>query len=62
MEINKCSEEEARQEIERISEDNQITGNDIDWTDEDEEQETQNEDEDEEEEKKPIGFRNGDDK
>ena len=32
MEINKCSEEEARKEMERIAEDSQITGNDIDWT------------------------------
>ena len=32
MEINKCSEEEARKEMEKIAEDSQITGNDIDWT------------------------------
>lgn len=32
MEINKCSEEEARKEIEKIAEDSQITGADIDWT------------------------------
>lgn len=62
MEINKCSEEEACKEIEKIAEDNQITGSDIDWTDEDEEQESQNENEDEEEEKRPIGFGNGDNK
>ena len=33
MEINKCSEEEAQKELERIAGDNKITGQDIDWTD-----------------------------
>ena len=32
MEINKCSEAEAKKELERIAEDNQITGQDVDWT------------------------------
>nr|DAN00484.1 MAG TPA: portal protein [Caudoviricetes sp.] len=32
MEINKYSEKEALKELERIREDNQITGQDIDWT------------------------------
>lgn len=32
MEINKCSEQEAQKELERIAEDGQITGQDIDWT------------------------------
>lgn len=32
MEINKCSEEEAKKELARIAEENQITGQDIDWT------------------------------
>lgn len=32
MEINKCSEQEAQEELERIRKDNQITGQDIDWT------------------------------
>ena len=32
MEINKCSEQEAQEELERIRQDNQITGQDIDWT------------------------------
>lgn len=32
MEINKCSEAEALKELERIRKDNQITGQDIDWT------------------------------
>ena len=53
MEINKCSEEEAREELERIAEDGQITGQDIDWTDgegeEEERQEEEQEDEEEEE-------------
>ncbi len=33
MEINKCTEEEARKELERITQEGQITGQDIDWTD-----------------------------
>ena len=33
MEINKCTEEEALKELKRIAEDNQITGQDVDWTD-----------------------------
>lgn len=36
MEINKCSEEDARKEMEKIAEDNQISGQDIDWTDREE--------------------------
>ncbi len=32
MEINKCSEADAKKELERIAEDNQITGQDVDWT------------------------------
>ena len=32
MDINKCSEKEAKKELERIAGDNQITGQDIDWT------------------------------
>ena len=32
MEINKYSESEAMEELKRIKEDNQITGQDIDWT------------------------------
>lgn len=37
MEINKCSEEEAKKELDRIAEDGQITGQDIDWTQTDDE-------------------------
>ena len=33
MEINKCSEDEALEELERIKEDGQVTGQNIDWTD-----------------------------
>lgn len=33
MEINKCDEAEAEKELERIAGDNQITGQDVDWTD-----------------------------
>lgn len=33
MEINKCDEMEAEKELERIAGDNQITGQDVDWTD-----------------------------
>lgn len=32
MEINKCSEGDAKKELERIASDGQITGQDIDWT------------------------------
>lgn len=32
MEINKCTELEAKKELKRIAGDNQITGQDIDWT------------------------------
>lgn len=32
MEINKCSEADAQKELDRIREDGQITGQDIDWT------------------------------
>ncbi len=32
MEINKCSEAEAKKELERIAEDGQITAQDVDWT------------------------------
>ena len=32
MEIEKCSEADAKKELERIAEDNQITGQDVDWT------------------------------
>ena len=39
MEINKCSEAEAKKELERIAEDNQITGQDIDWTQSDRQEE-----------------------
>lgn len=37
MEIEKCSEPTAKKEMEKIAEDNQITGQAIDWTDTDEE-------------------------
>lgn len=33
MEINKCTEEAAKKELERINKEGQITGQDIDWTD-----------------------------
>lgn len=55
MEINKCSETDAKKELERIGQDGQITGQDIDWTQEDE-------GEGEEEggtEKNHVGFRKG---
>lgn len=35
MEINMCSEDEAQKELERIAKDGQITGQDIDWTQQD---------------------------
>ena len=33
MEIEHCSEDEAKKELERIMQDRQVTGQDIDWTD-----------------------------
>ena len=59
VEINKCSEEEARKELGRIAEDSQITGNDIDWTNMDQENPEEEEPEDQKK-KNPIGFRGGD--
>lgn len=38
MEINKCSEAEAKKELQRIAEDGQITGQDVDWTQGDKEE------------------------
>ncbi len=32
MEVNKCSEKDAEKELEKIAEENQISGQDIDWT------------------------------
>ena len=50
MEINKCTEPEARKELKRIAEENQITGRDIDWIggdEEDEQEQTSGDDEEE---------------
>lgn len=55
MEINKCSEAEAKKELELIARDGQITGQDIDWTAGDGDQE---EDADESAEE-PAGGRDG---
>ena len=33
MEIEHCSEDEAKKELDRILQDRQVTGQDIDWTD-----------------------------
>ena len=45
MEINKCSEEEAQKELERIAKEEQITGENIDWTDlEDKDEQEQKDD------------------
>lgn len=41
MEINKCSKAEAKKELELIAGDNQITGQDVDWTDQDGEDEAE---------------------
>lgn len=43
MEINKCTKEEALKELKRIAEDNQITGQDVDWTDMDEDEKPEEE-------------------
>lgn len=53
MEVNKCTEEEAREEIRRMAEDSQITGQDVDWTEGDlNESEPENGDTEEVEEEK----------
>lgn len=53
MEIHKCSEADAEKEMERIAQDNQITGQDLDWTRGDaDEQESEDGDTEESEEKK----------
>ena len=53
MEIDKCSEADAKKEMERIAEDNQITGQDMDWTKGDmDEQESEDGDAEEGEEEK----------
>lgn len=49
MEINKCSEAEAKKELQRIAEDGQITGQDVDWTKDDEDLEESDPDNTEEE-------------
>lgn len=51
MEINKYSESEAMKELKRIKEDNQITGQDIDWTGGDDDELDEENDMSEEEEK-----------
>lgn len=47
MEINKCDETEAKLELKRIAKDNQITGQDIDWTDEEDDNDEEDDIEDE---------------
>lgn len=44
--IMKCSDTEAEKELERIAEDGQITGQDVDWTQEDEKEESEEADPD----------------
>ena len=53
-EIDKCSESDAKKELERIAEEGQITGQDIDWMQGDEEEE-------EESKKAPISFKKDED-
>lgn len=66
MEINKCDEKEAEKELKRIAGDNQITGQDVDWTDMgDKEEESDDPDQEEgevedESSEKPTG--SGDDR
>ena len=59
MEINKCSEAEAKKELERIAKDNRITAQDVDWTDMNDDQE-EKDDVDDESSRKPAG--SGDDR
>ena len=54
MEINKCDEAEALEELERIAEDGQITGQDIDWTDSDDEDKDEESDQEQDEEKDDV--------
>lgn len=54
MEIEKCSEQDAKKELERIAEDNQISGQDIDWMEGEEEQKQEDVPEDDEETKEKI--------
>lgn len=62
MEINKCSESEAMEELERIRQDNQITGQDIDWTGgDDDELDEEDEEDDLSEEKEGKENQNPDD-
>ena len=49
MEIEKCTEAEAQEELARIKEDGQITGQDIDWTQTDADSEKEKRDGQEEE-------------
>lgn len=65
MEINKCTEEEAKKELKRIAEDNQITGQDVDWTDMDDEEDdvpNQEEKDDVEDESSEKSASSGDDR
>ena len=54
MEINKCNEAEAQEELERIAQDGQITGQDIDWTDSDNEDKDEESDQEQDEEKDDV--------
>lgn len=54
MEINKCDEAEALKELERIAEDGQITGQDIDWTDSDDEDKDDESDQEQDKEKDDV--------
>lgn len=57
MEIEKCTESEAKKELDRIKEDGQITGQDIDWTqtDESDNQDAEEDQEGEDVEDEPSG-------
>lgn len=53
MEINKCSEEEAQKELERIAKEEQITGENIDWADLEDKDEREQKDDPSEEKENP---------
>ena len=64
MEINKCSRAEAEKELKLIAQDNQITGQDVDWTRTDgeedaDEQEAEQEEEGQEDVDEPSGESKG---
>lgn len=59
MEINKCSRTEAEKELKLIAQDNQITGQDVDWTESDKEEEADELEEGQDDVDEPSGESKG---